>query len=578
MLSLLVAFLLLAGCISPKEEPIIIQPPDVIQKNVSEAYRDNDPVYGLTLIEGAKSRYPSEEWDGQWQQGISLVTDAFNESMENGDFDAALRAYRSLHALGETSAISDTDEAGLLKQLILSYAFDTNPVLGLTLLEANFSSLHFSHDELEKLREIAVAENHTSSLAILQKALGGSAPEQTALSPEKARTLLKGMATIWVDRGIKIDQGVGLPDRVIGSGFFIDKRGYMLTNHHVIASEVDPEYEGYSRVYVRLPDSPKEKLPAKVIGWDTLLDVALLKVEYTPEYVFSIVNTQLGPGQHIYAIGSPGGLESTITSGIVSATDRRLLQLGDTTQIDVPINHGNSGGPLIDEYGNVVGIVFAGIESFEGINFAIPGKWINLIIEQLYAGREVVHPWLGVAVYERKEGLEVLYVFPDSPAQLSGIKAGDIITEIGDAHFKNIGEYQFSLLHHMSGELVNVQVTREGEKQVVLSSLGERPESPFTEAFKKDAKVNCILPLFGFDLEDAGSTLWEKRYRVTRILTGMAADETGLSVNDPLILQAIDVYPDQGVVLLKLSIRKRKAGFLESSIQLGAMIDGDYFL
>lgn len=568
----------LSGCMINTEEPLILPAPNVIQENVDTAFQENDPILGLTILEGAKKRHPSWEWGGQWEQGVSLVEKAFYDAMEKGDYRAALRNYRSLKALGLDDNELGADGPSLLKKLIFSLIEEDNAVPALTLLVGEYGKISFSEEDLTALYTVAQKEQHMSSLKLLQDSLYATEPVQEMLDPEKARMLLNGVATIWVDRGIKVDQGVGLPDRVIGSGFFIDTRGYLLTNHHVISSEVDPAYEGYSRLYVRLPEAPKEKIPAKVIGWDTILDIALLKVEYTPKYVFSLTDTELGPGERIFAIGSPGGLESTITSGIVSATDRRLLQLGDTTQIDVPINHGNSGGPLIDERGNVVGVVFAGLEAFEGINFAIPGKYVNLIIDKLYKGGSVEHPWLGVALYERREGLEVLYVFPGSNADLSGIQKGDIITALDGYSAPTIGEYQYSLMHRMSGELLNVSLLRDSEELTVLSALGTRPESPFGEAFKKDAKKNLILPLFGFDLEEAGATLWERRYRVTRILTGMSADETGLSVNDPFVLRSIDTYPDEGIVLMSVIIKKRKAGFLESSIQLGAMIDSDYFL
>ena len=191
-------------------------------------------------------------------------------------------------------------------------------------------------------------------------ALGDFNPEKHKISPS---TMLKGTVSILVNKGIRIEKGVGYPDRDIGSGFFIDKRGYVLTNYHVVQSEVNPEYEGFSRLYIRLPESENERIPAQVVGWDSVLDLALLKTQVEPDYVFPILSkSYCQPGDRIFAIGSPGGLSSTVTSGIVSASGRRFLQIGSSLQVDVPINPGNSGGPLLNEDGSLIGVVFAGIE------------------------------------------------------------------------------------------------------------------------------------------------------------------------------------------------------------------------
>ena len=170
-----------------------------------------------------------------------------------------------------------------------------------------------------------------------------------------------------VDRGIKGENALGYADRVIGSGFFIDDKGHFVTNYHVIESEVDTSYEGYSRVYVKLYKDSATRIPAKVIGYDKALDLALLKTEAIPPYVFSLGSSaDLDVGDAIYAIGSPLGLENTITSGIVSAKDRYLFSIAQVMQIDAAVNSGNSGGPIIDKNGNVKAVVFAGIMEYEG--------------------------------------------------------------------------------------------------------------------------------------------------------------------------------------------------------------------
>ena len=184
--------------------------------------------------------------------------------------------------------------------------------------------------------------------------------------------------TIWVDRGVTVKNGAGYADIIIGSGFFIDERGYIVTNHHVIDSMVNPKYEGYVRLYIKLLDDNLTKIPAKVVGYDSLLDLALLKVEITPEYVLDLGSSDdLEIGDKISAIGTPVGLEGTLTSGIISSFDRKLLSLGNVFQIDAAVNSGNSGGPLIDKNLKVQAIVFAGMLQLQGLNFAIPVEYLK---------------------------------------------------------------------------------------------------------------------------------------------------------------------------------------------------------
>ena len=199
--------------------------------------------------------------------------------------------------------------------------------------------------------------------------------------------MIKGVATVVVDMGFKVERGMGYANRALGSAFFVDSSGLLITNYHVIASEVDPKYKGYSRLYIRMGDSTSPRIPARVIGWDKALDLALIKTEMTPDYVFSVVDCVIpNVGDTVVAIGSPVGFEKTVTSGIVSALGRRFLQIGDVYQIDAAVNHGNSGGPVIDSEGRLVGIVFAGIDQLQGLNFAIPSEMLVAALPMMIKG------------------------------------------------------------------------------------------------------------------------------------------------------------------------------------------------
>ena len=200
-------------------------------------------------------------------------------------------------------------------------------------------------------------------------------------SAKKVSSLVNGTVTIWVDKGTKVQNGLLYADRVIGSGFFISKDGYIVTNHHVISDLVDKKNGAFSRLFIKLAEDSDTRIPAKVIGYDPEIDLALLKTEVDAPYVFTLGSSaDLDVGDKIYAIGSPVGLERTLTSGIVSANDRKLFTLGSVMQIDAAVNQGNSGGPCIDSHGNVQAIVFAGMLQFEGLNFAIPVEYLKSLL------------------------------------------------------------------------------------------------------------------------------------------------------------------------------------------------------
>jgi S1-C subfamily serine protease len=429
-------------------------------------------------------------------------------------------------------------------------------------------------------RAVAVKQRRTAAffLAIVD-AENGSVPDTLrayAEGRDLASEMIKGVATVIVDRGYRIDRGRGFPDRVQGSAFFVDAAGYLITNYHVIASEVDPTYEGYSRMSIRLGDSASARIPAKVVGWDKAMDLALIKAEIQPEYVFSVVDRIIPKvGDTVYAIGSPVGLEKTVTAGIVSALGRRFLQIGDVIQIDAAVNHGNSGGPVVDIAGRLVGIVFAGVENYPGLNFAVPAERLAAALPAMIAGGRVERPWLGLTVSETAQGAEIIYVAPYTPAAEHQVPESVYITSINGktvaaSQGALIPALQDSLFPGKPGELVSLE-TSDGVKRIMMTAA--RPDLPLATAARVDTRERLAAPLFGLILAPSMGGAFSSSYMVKKVVRGSIADEAGLSEQDPISIRGFKMEEKEGYVFLDINVKKRRMGYLETSMRLPAMLD-----
>ncbi|MDR1786148.1 MAG: trypsin-like peptidase domain-containing protein [Spirochaetaceae bacterium] len=412
--------------------------------------------------------------------------------------------------------------------------------------------------------------------------------EETA--PPPAARSIKGTVTVWLDLGIKVERGMGYANSALGSGFFIGEQGYIITNYHVIQSEVDPAYEGFSRLYVKLAGDPDTKIPARVIGWDPLLDLALLKAEVKAPHVFSLGSSLgLNVGDRVRAIGSPLGLESTITSGIVSSVSRKLLSVAPVIQIDAAVNSGNSGGPLIDENGNVQAIVFAGLLQFEGLNFAIPVEYLLLDLPGFISGGKVEHGWLGGFGHTWRgdsgqgEGVAVQYVMPGSSLAYAGLEAGDVITAFNGAPALSIETLQNEILKGCANSIATVQgVKAGGETFSRPVYLDARPDEPVREMVKRDVAAKYFIPTFGMELIPT-STTNKRRYSVKSLIRGGIADEAGFSENDPVevlktrVVEKKEEESGQSYLYAELYTKKRKNGYLDVNLAIGAPLDNPYY-
>lgn len=399
--------------------------------------------------------------------------------------------------------------------------------------------------------------------------------------PETVSDAIKATVTVLVDKGLVIKNGAGYQDKVLGSGFFIDKRGYIVTNHHVIADMVDSKYEGYSRLYIKFPGNDDEKIPAKVIGWDPVVDLALLKTELQPEFVLSLGSSEdLDVGDHINVIGAPLGLEGSLSSGIVSNTKRRLFTTGDVFQIDAPVNSGNSGGPCIDKNNKVQAVVFAGVMQAQGLNFAIPVEYLKQELPVLYAGGEYHHSWTGCygqskRISGKNRGVEILYVTPGTPACIAGITPGSVITEVNGITINSMEKFQSVLRDMAPGCILKIKLLFDENETEKLVYITKRPEYPALEIYKSDIIENSFLPLFGMKLSPTAA---HNTYKIENVVESSNAEEMQFAVNDPLTIRKIKTDDENEYIMAQIVTRRHKKNFLDVSIVLGASYDGpNYF-
>jgi hypothetical protein len=310
------------------------------------------------------------------------------------------------------------------------------------------------------------------------------------------------------------------------------------------------------------------------------MDLALIKVEYTPEYVFSVVDRVIpGIGDTVHAIGSPGGLEKTVTQGIVSALGRRFLQIGDVIQIDAAVNHGNSGGPVVDMAGRLVGIVFAGIEQYQGLNFAVPAERLAAALPAMIAGGKAPRPWLGLTLSETAAGAEIVYTAPSTPAADQQIREGLILKSVNGIEARApqgtlIPYLQDIIFPLKSGELVTLELAApSGELTKHIIRLETRPEVPLAEAAKNDSRERMAAPLFGLILSPATGGSVFASYQIKKVVRGSVADEAGLSENDPVSIRTFRILEDDGYALMEINVKKRRMGYMETSMQLPALLD-----
>ena len=329
-----------------------------------------------------------------------------------------------------------------------------------------------------------------------------------------------------------------------GSGVIVDPKGYILTNNHVVA--------GAEKITIRLFDG--RELRGTVKGTDPKTDLAVIHVEAKDLPVAALGDSdKIEVGEWAIAMGSPFGLEKTVTVGVISAKGRSGLGTGnyeDFLQTDASINPGNSGGPLVNIDGEVTGINVMIIQPGQGIGFAIPINLAKTIMTALIDQGKVVRPWVGIGLQdltpelitsfklEEKGGALIGQVYEGSPAEKAGIKVGDILIEIDGVGINNSQEVVREVLKKQVGQKVKMGLIREGKKEEILVTTGEMPSEPAEQKAQPAEKKEWFgLHVTSVTPEIAGSLGLKSAEAVVveSVDGGSIAQEAGLRRGDVIL-------------------------------------------
>jgi serine protease Do len=371
----------------------------------------------------------------------------------------------------------------------------------------------------------------------------------------------------------------------VGSGVIVDRDGYIMTNAHVI--------EGQQRIRVALPiptDSrglvplgKRRILEARLVGFHKDTDLALLKVEETDLPTLPLVSQQRPHvGQLVFAIGSPEGLQNSVTMGVVSALARQPDSNKPMTyiQTDAPINPGNSGGPLVDMNGTVIGIntfILSQGGGSEGLGFAIPARVVDFVYHSLRKYGHVHRVEIGAVAQEitpdladglhlpQRWGVVVADVKPDSPAAAAGLQIQDIVLTADDRPIETLPSLTSALYLHRLDQVLKMEIRRGDEKKTLFIPAIEHHDQmdQLLDAANPDKSLVPRLGVLAIDLtDDLRSSIGDLRISSGVLVIGRAADlilpDTGLQAGD--VLHQLNTIPIDSVDTLRASLAKLKTG------------------
>ena len=356
-----------------------------------------------------------------------------------------------------------------------------------------------------------------------------------------------------------------VPVRAQGSGFIVDPSGIIITNAHVVKDAKE--------VTVKLTD--RREYRAKVLGADAKTDIAVLKIDAKNLPVLALGNTKdLKVGEWVLAIGSPFGFENTVTAGVVSAKGRSLPDDSYVPfiQTDVAVNPGNSGGPLLNTRGEVVGInsqIYSASGGYQGLSFAIPVEVANKVRQQIEKGGKVQHAKLGVMVQEvnqgfadsfkldRPEGALVANVEENGPAAKAGLRSGDVILGFKGQRIVSSGDLPALVDQSLPGDKVDIEVWRNGKRETITATLGDANEKGAKlakaggDADGDHAKLGLALrPLQPEERRQLGT---RDGLLIQEVGEGSAAARAGVRPGD--VLLAVNGTPVQSVEQVRGAVK-----------------------
>ena len=281
----------------------------------------------------------------------------------------------------------------------------------------------------------------------------------------------------------------------LGSGVIVDGAGYILTNNHVVGEAE----EGKITVYLE----DETAIPATLVGTDPKTDLAVLKIDAKDLVVAKLGDSDaLEVGDWVLAFGAPFGLTQSVSAGIVSAKGRSRMGViqhafsyENFIQTDAEINRGNSGGPLVNMKGEVIGIntaIVTGNGGYQGVGFAIPSSLCKKVLDDLIKYKKVVRGYLGVEIEDvtaesmqtlklpSKEGVCVKTVYPDTPAEQAGLKAGDVIVAFDGKKTAKVDELRTMVASYAIGKKAALKVVRDGKETNLEVTIAEQPETEMT--------------------------------------------------------------------------------------------------